>query len=68
MSRRLSGMTEEMMETGGRSARKAMQEAGFSEDLKRELEEKIARTAFKAENQQAISFAETPVSRISNSC
>ena len=65
MSRRLSEMTEESMETGGRSAQKAIKEAGFSEDLKRELEEKIARSSFRAENQQAFSIAELPVCGLS---
>ncbi|KKY24095.1 hypothetical protein UCRPC4_g02561 [Phaeomoniella chlamydospora] len=37
-----------------------MQDAGFSEDLKKELEEKIARSSFRAQNQQAFSIAETP--------
>lgn len=44
MSRRLAEMTEEVLEGGGRSARKAVEEAGFDEELKRKLEERIAGT------------------------
>ena len=61
MSRRLSEMTEETMDTGGRSARKAMEEAGFSEELKKQLEDRIAQTVFRSKNQQALSQAEIPV-------
>ena len=55
MSKRLSEMAEETMDTGSKSDRKLMQDAGFSEELKRKLEERIAQTAFQAENQQAFS-------------
>ena len=41
MSRRLQEMTEQSLEEGGRSARKAVQEAGFSEELKSQLEARI---------------------------
>jgi hypothetical protein len=61
MSRRLSEMVEETMDTGSKSDRKLMQDAGFSEELKRKLEERIAQTAFQAENQQAFSEANMPV-------
>jgi hypothetical protein len=61
MSRRLSEMAEETMDTGSKSDRKLMQGAGFSEELKRKLEERIAQTAFQAENQQAFSEANIPV-------
>jgi len=54
-------MAEETMDTGTKSDRKLMQDAGFSEDLKRKLEERIAQTAFQAENQQAFSEANMPV-------
>lgn len=56
-------MTEETMETGGRSAQKAMNEAGFSEELKKQLESRIAETTFRSQNQQALSQAEMPVRR-----
>lgn len=59
MSRRLQEMTEENIQTGGRSARKAVQEAGFefSESLKKELEEKIASANFRNENASALAQA-----------
>ena len=62
MARRLSEMTEQAMLEGGRSARKNMREAGFSEDLKRELEERIAGSAFKSEHATAHSIVDMPVS------
>jgi hypothetical protein len=61
MSRRLSEMVEETVDTGSKSDRKLMQDAGFSEELKRKLEERIAQTAFQAENQQAFSEVNMPV-------
>jgi hypothetical protein len=42
MSRLLAQMTEENVELGGRSARRAVQEAGFSDELTKSLEAKIA--------------------------
>lgn len=62
MSRRLSAMSEESIETGGRSAAKAVEEAGFSEDLRRQLEEKIANANFRDENPQAFAQANIPAS------
>jgi hypothetical protein len=61
MSRRLAEMAEETMDTGSKSDRKLMQDAGFSEELKRKLEERIEQTVFLAENQQAFSEADMPV-------
>ena len=61
MSRRLSEMAEETMDAGSKSDRKMMEDAGFSEDLKKQLEERIAQSAFKAENQQALSEINMPV-------
>lgn len=61
MSRRLSEMTEQSMEEGGRSARKTMEEAGFSEELKKQLEERIAESTFRSQNAAAISQVEMPV-------
>ncbi|KAL8698915.1 MAG: hypothetical protein Q9224_001635 [Gallowayella concinna] len=49
MSRRLSDMTDENIEQGGSAARKAMDEAGFSDELKRRLEAKIADSNFRTE-------------------
>ena len=61
MARRLSEMTEQAMLEGGRSARKNMQQAGFSEELKRELEERIAASSFKNEYAAAHSILDMPV-------
>jgi hypothetical protein len=61
LSRRLSEMAEETMDTGSKSDRKMMQDAGFSSDLKKQLEERIAQSSFSTENQQAISQANLPV-------
>lgn len=54
-------MVEETIDTGSKSDRKMMQDVGFSEDLKRKLEERIAQSAFQTDNQQAISVAQLPV-------
>ena len=56
MSERLSQMTHESTQQGGRSAKRAIEEAGFSEELKRRLEARIQETSFKSEN--AATFAE----------
>ena len=61
MTRRLSEMAEQAYMEGGRSARKNMTQAGFSEDLKRELEERVAATAFKSEHAGAHSIVNMPV-------
>ncbi|KZF24868.1 hypothetical protein L228DRAFT_243607 [Xylona heveae TC161] len=60
MSRRLAEMTEESLETGGRTARKVFQEAGFSEDLRLQLEERIASAKFRSDNASA--FAQVNMS------
>ncbi|KAL2007800.1 hypothetical protein VTN00DRAFT_7782 [Thermoascus crustaceus] len=62
MSRKLAEMTEEAMLTGGRSARKNMQEAGFSEELKRQLEQRIADSSFKSDHAAAFSIVNMPSS------
>ena len=62
MSRRLSQMSEEMLEAGGRSALKAVQEAGFDETLRKQLEERIASAGFRSENAAAIAQAQLPSS------
>lgn len=61
MSRRLSEMTEDTVEHGGRAARKALDEAGFSEELKRRLEAKIADSTFRNENPAAFAQLDMPV-------
>ncbi|OKL59306.1 hypothetical protein UA08_05374 [Talaromyces atroroseus] len=60
MSRRLSEMTEDALLQGGRSARRNIQEAGFSEGLKQELEEKIKASTFKSDNAGAFSILNMP--------
>lgn len=61
MFRRLAEMAEETMETGGRSSRKVMSEAGFSEELKKQLEERITQSTFRSENAAAFSQIDMPV-------
>jgi hypothetical protein len=60
MSRRLEEMASENLQTGGRSARKAVEEAGFSEELKARLEQKIASSSFRSDNASAFAQAELP--------
>lgn len=62
MSRRLAEMASDNLETGGRSARKAVEEAGFSEELKARLQEKIASAGFKSDNAGAFAQADMPTS------
>lgn len=62
MSRRLAEMASDNLETGGRSARKAVEEAGFSEELKARLQEKIASAGFKSDNASAFAQADLPTS------
>lgn len=62
MSRRLAEMSEESLESGGRSARKAVEEAGFSEELKARLEQKIADASFRSENASAFARVNLPSS------
>ncbi|KAF2103676.1 hypothetical protein NA57DRAFT_69889 [Rhizodiscina lignyota] len=60
LSQRLEQMTEEALETGGRSARKAVEEAGFDENLRKELEERILNANFRNQYAGAISQANLP--------
>ncbi|KAI5248151.1 hypothetical protein E4T43_01543 [Aureobasidium subglaciale] len=60
MSRRLAALSEDGLEYGGRSARKAVEEAGFDESLKQELLERIATASFQNKHAGAISQAEMP--------
>lgn len=61
MSRRLAEMTEETIDSGGRSVAHTVESAGFSEELKKQLEARIADGAFRTQNQRAFSEAEMPV-------
>jgi hypothetical protein len=60
MSRRLAEMASDNLETGGRSARKAVEEAGFSEELKARLQERIASAGFKSDNASAFAQVDLP--------
>jgi hypothetical protein len=61
MSRRLAQMTEDAMLEGGRSARRNIENVGFSEELKKQLEERVAAAAFKSEHAAAHSIVDMPV-------
>ncbi|KAJ9417206.1 ASST-domain-containing protein [Fusarium oxysporum] len=60
LARRLEEATEEALFTGGRAGRRAVEDAGFSEELKERLLNKIADANFKSENASA--FAEASLS------
>lgn len=60
MSRRLADMAEETMDSGSKSDQKLMKEV-FSDELKKQLEERIAQTSFSAQNQRAASQVNMPV-------
>ncbi|KAJ4269718.1 hypothetical protein NW762_001386 [Fusarium torreyae] len=60
MTRRLEEATEEALFTGGRAGRRAVEDAGFSDELKERLLNKIADANFKSENASA--FAEASLS------
>lgn len=61
MTRRLAEMTEQAVLEGGRSTRKNISNAGFSEELKKELEERVAAAEFKNEHPAAHSIINMPV-------
>lgn len=54
-------MTEETIESGGRTAQKTIDEGGFSEELKRKLEARIQGASFKNENPTAFAQMDMPV-------
>ena len=54
-------MTGKTVEQGGRSAQKAVEDAGFSEELKQRLEARIADSKFKSENPAAFAQIDLPV-------
>jgi hypothetical protein len=60
MSRRLSEATDDALLAGGRAGRKAVEEAGFSEELKERLLERVQASKFRSEN--AAAFAEAGMS------
>lgn len=61
MGRRLAQMTEDAMLEGGRSTHRNIEQAGFSEELKNELAERIAATSFRSQYAAAHSIVEMPV-------
>ncbi|EPS27934.1 hypothetical protein PDE_02878 [Penicillium oxalicum 114-2] len=62
MARRLSQMTEDAIVQGGRSAQRNIENAGFSEELKRQLEERVKAASFKSEHAAAHSILDMPSS------
>ncbi|KAK3304747.1 uncharacterized protein B0T15DRAFT_398792 [Chaetomium strumarium] len=54
MARRLQQATEDALQTGGRAGRRAIEEAGFSEELKAKLLDKVAGAKFEQENSAAL--------------
>ncbi|OJJ47759.1 hypothetical protein ASPZODRAFT_151208 [Penicilliopsis zonata CBS 506.65] len=62
MARRLSEMTEQAMLEGGKSARRTIDQAGFSEELKKQLEERLAASSFQSDHAAAHSIANIPTS------
>lgn len=67
MSSRLNQMTDESLSHGGRSAEKFIEEAGFSEELKRQLEERIKESTFRSENPAAFAQLNMPVCHLFSS-
>ena len=61
MGRRLAQMTEDAMLEGGRSARRNLEQAGFSEELKNKLAERVAAASFRSQYAAAHSIVEMPV-------
>lgn len=61
MSRRLSEMAAETIESGSPSDRRLMQDLGFSEELKKQLEERIEQASFKAQTRPTSSQVPNPV-------
>ncbi|KUI67070.1 hypothetical protein VM1G_03067 [Cytospora mali] len=54
LARRLEEATEEALFTGGRAGRQAIEDAGFSEDLKQRLLDKVADANFREEHGTAL--------------
>ncbi|RYP51492.1 hypothetical protein DL768_003176 [Monosporascus sp. mg162] len=62
MARRLEEATEEALLTGGRAGRRAVEEAGFSEELKERLFARVKDAQFRSENAAAFAEAGIPTS------
>ena len=61
MSGRLAQMTDEMIDQDRRRAKKAIDEGGFSEELKKKLEARLQESSFRSENAAAFAQASLPV-------
>ena len=61
MSERLAQMTDEMIEGDVRSTEKAIEEGGFSEELKKKLEARLQESSFRSQNATAFAQANIPV-------
>lgn len=61
MSERLKQMTDEMIERDGRGTKRAIEEGGFSEELKKKLEARLQESSFRSENAAAFAQANLPV-------
>lgn len=61
MSRRLEDLTDQTIEESGARSKKTFEEAGFSEEFKRQLEERIEMSNFKSENAAAFAQLNMPV-------
>lgn len=62
MSRRLEEATEEALLTGGAAGRRAVEDAGFSDELKEKLLDKIADAKFRQQYSGAFTQADLPSS------
>ncbi|KAI1206114.1 uncharacterized protein F4807DRAFT_453557 [Annulohypoxylon truncatum] len=62
MARRLEEATEEALLTGGRAGRRAVEDAGFSEELKERLFAKVKDAEFRSEHAAAFAEAGMPSS------
>ncbi|KAI0809809.1 hypothetical protein GGR55DRAFT_689481 [Xylaria sp. FL0064] len=60
MSRRLEEATEDALLTGGRAGRRAVEDAGFSEELKERLLAKVQDADFRSQHAAAFSEVEMP--------
>ena len=61
MSGRLAQITDEFIEQDGRRAKKAIEEGGFSEELKKKLEARLQESSFRSKNAAAFAEASLPV-------
>lgn len=61
MSRRLEELTDRTIEESGERPKKAFEDAGFSEELKKQLEERIEMSKFKSDNAAAFAQVDLPV-------